>query len=361
MQLEIIDISSWQHPNGEAIDWQKVAAAGYHGVLIKATQGTWYVNPFFADDVDGAHAAGLTVGAYHFAEPGRSDAQTQALHFHTAIAGKELELGVWLDLEQMGGLLIHDLQAWSEGWLAAIDTPQVPAGMYMNLDYANQLAQLAQSHRLWLANPSNIQNSLQPIVVQTGQGTVDGIVGACDIDVAPNARAINPPGGGGVPVPPPPAPPEPAPAPPAEPVLQQGATGLAVEQVQEDLNRHGTSLAVDGNFGPLTHEAVVEFQQSNGLAPDGIVGPLTWAALASATSHPDQVPPGAEGTLQEGNAGPAVTLLQRLLNEQGAGLAVDGQYGPNTRGAVTEFQLRHGLQPDGVAGPVTWAALRSAT
>jgi Glycosyl hydrolases family 25 len=64
----IIDISSNQHPNGAPINWAQVAEAGVTTAIIKATQGTTYVNPFFRTDVRGAQAAGLDVLAYHFAE-----------------------------------------------------------------------------------------------------------------------------------------------------------------------------------------------------------------------------------------------------------------------------------------------------
>jgi hypothetical protein len=43
--------------------------------------------------------------------------------------------------------------------------------------------------------------------------------------------------------------------------------------------RRLTPLAVDGDFGPLTHARVVEFQKSNQSKPDGIVGPKTLAKL----------------------------------------------------------------------------------
>lgn len=39
------------------------------------------------------------------------------------------------------------------------------------------------------------------------------------------------------------------------------------------------------------------------------------------------------------------------------GLAQDGIYGSKTAAAVKDFQLRHGLEPDGLAGPATKAAL----
>ncbi len=39
-------------------------------------------------------------------------------------------------------------------------------------------------------------------------------------------------------------------------------------------------------------------------------------------------------------------------------LLVDGCYGRHTRRAVAAFQAAHGLVPDGLAGPLTLAALR---
>lgn len=53
-----------------------------------------------------------------------------------------------------------------------------------------------------------------------------------------------------------------------------------------------------------------------------------------------------------------VRTTQRLLNAQGASLAVDGWYGSLTRAAVSAFQASHGLTVDGYAGPATQALLR---
>ena len=56
--------------------------------------------------------------------------------------------------------------------------------------------------------------------------------------------------------------------------LRQGSRGSEVVQLQTRL-----SLIADGIFGPLTEEAVKDFQKQSGLVPDGIVGPATHAAL----------------------------------------------------------------------------------
>ena len=49
-----------------------------------------------------------------------------------------------------------------------------------------------------------------------------------------------------------------------------------------------------------------------------------------------------------------VKLLQTALNKVlGTNLDIDGIYGENTKQAVRDFQERHDLQVDGVAGPIT--------
>ena len=57
-------------------------------------------------------------------------------------------------------------------------------------------------------------------------------------------------------------------------VLKLGSRGNEVKVLQEKLN-----LKADGIFGPLTEEAVKDFQRSNGLEVDGIVGADTLSKL----------------------------------------------------------------------------------
>ncbi|WP_330287319.1 serine/threonine-protein kinase [Streptomyces sp. NBC_00576] len=64
--------------------------------------------------------------------------------------------------------------------------------------------------------------------------------------------------------------------------VKQGDGGSQVRELQ-CLLRHLHNITevgdVDGDFGPLTHGAVVTFQKRAGLDADGIVGPTTWQAL----------------------------------------------------------------------------------
>ncbi len=52
-----------------------------------------------------------------------------------------------------------------------------------------------------------------------------------------------------------------------------------------------------------------------------------------------------------------VKELQTDLNRFGFGVQVDGTFGSETEAAVRQFQLDHGLLPDGIVGPQTWAGL----
>src|SRR5258708_39800267 len=73
-----VDVSSRQHPHGAAIDWAQVAGGGYRFGFVKATEGSYYVNPYYAADAAAARPAGLLVAAYHFAVPNTSPAVLQA-------------------------------------------------------------------------------------------------------------------------------------------------------------------------------------------------------------------------------------------------------------------------------------------
>jgi N-acetylmuramoyl-L-alanine amidase len=56
--------------------------------------------------------------------------------------------------------------------------------------------------------------------------------------------------------------------------LKIGSKGNEVKELQRLLH-----LYEDGIFGPITEEAVKEFQKANGLTVDGVVGDKTWAKL----------------------------------------------------------------------------------
>lgn len=68
---------------------------------------------------------------------------------------------------------------------------------------------------------------------------------------------------------------------PAHPTIRYGSQGESVSEAQGKLNQAGANppLAVDGIFGPLTRQAVMDFQRAQSIGIDGVVGPITWGHL----------------------------------------------------------------------------------
>jgi len=56
--------------------------------------------------------------------------------------------------------------------------------------------------------------------------------------------------------------------------------------------------------------------------------------------------------LKRGLAGEPVKVLQQKL-----GVTADGQFGPGTEKALKDYQTKHGLQVDGIAGPDTFVQM----
>lgn len=60
-------------------------------------------------------------------------------------------------------------------------------------------------------------------------------------------------------------------------ILQTGSKGPEVANWQRFLITQGYEITPDGDFGPSTHQATVDFQSANHLGADGKVGPATLA------------------------------------------------------------------------------------
>lgn len=64
---------------------------------------------------------------------------------------------------------------------------------------------------------------------------------------------------------------------------KRGMRGDTVRRIQQALAKAGLKVIVDGMFGPITEEAVKEFQRRRHLKADGIVGAATMGALMLTT------------------------------------------------------------------------------
>gem|GEM_PF-2975095 len=191
-----VDVSSWQHQNGAPIDWNAVKAAGNSFAVIKATESTTYTNPNFAPDKAGAQAAGLVVGAYHYAKPALpiSTAVDQARHF-LAVAGNVNtpgQLAPVLDLETTGGLNPTDLTAWAQAFLREVEsqTGRTPILYTFRSFWTDKIAntQALAKYPLWFAiyndnpDPGWLPGGWQKWLIwqYASSGSVPGITGRVD-------------------------------------------------------------------------------------------------------------------------------------------------------------------------------------
>ncbi|MFE2723881.1 peptidoglycan-binding protein [Kitasatospora sp. NPDC059327] len=178
-----------------------------------------------------------------------------------------------------------------------------------------------------------------------------------------DAKPVTPPGSGTPPPTPtgPSTPGDPAPSAPGT-ALAPGARGTEVRDLQQQLNKLGNHLVVDGVYGPETTAAVNSVIRAHPElgAADGVAGPKTRARIASlaAQNNGNQ----AAGSLGPDARGTEVATLQRQLTAIGYLLPETGFYGPQTTAAVNAFiRLNPSLgAADGVAGPKTRARIASA-
>jgi len=77
VQTEGVDVSSHQGN----VAWSTLWNSGVKWAYTKATEGTYYKNPYFAQQYNGSYNVGMIRGAYHFATPDTTSGATQANYF----------------------------------------------------------------------------------------------------------------------------------------------------------------------------------------------------------------------------------------------------------------------------------------
>ncbi|MBT2505932.1 lysozyme [Streptomyces sp. ISL-98] len=76
-QTEGVDVSSHQGN----VNWSSLWTSGVKWAYVKATEGNYYKNPYFAQQYNGSYNVGMIRGAYHFATPNDSSGANQANYF----------------------------------------------------------------------------------------------------------------------------------------------------------------------------------------------------------------------------------------------------------------------------------------
>ncbi|HEY4453283.1 MAG TPA: lysozyme [Pseudonocardiaceae bacterium] len=72
-----LDVSAYQG----SVNWTTVKNNGAKFAYVKATEGTYYQSPDFAQQYNGSYNVGIIRGSYHFATPNTTSGATQADYF----------------------------------------------------------------------------------------------------------------------------------------------------------------------------------------------------------------------------------------------------------------------------------------
>ena len=188
---KILDISKYQ----PAVDY-RAAAAAVEGAILRCGYTGWgdanecCPDACFEQHYAGFKAAGVPVGAYYYSAADTiAKAREEAEFCKRVLAGKQLELPVYYDLEEprrMGALSRAQLTAQAEAWADVMEAAGYFVGIYANTSWFRTKldhARLAKKYTLWLADyraqpDTQLQRDLHQY---TSAGQVPGIAGGVDL------------------------------------------------------------------------------------------------------------------------------------------------------------------------------------
>lgn len=183
-----IDVSRYQGN----VNWTSVAAAGRQFAIVRigsSNSGGVYVDPYFLQNVNGAHAAGLKVGAYYYTYATSQAAVAQELTmFLNALEGVQLEYPVFVDVEasELTSLGSTQLTSLVKYAMDIMYQRKWYAGWYSYTNFINNYlnAGALASYPLWVADyrASLGYTGSYTMWQYSGSGTVNGISSAVDLD-----------------------------------------------------------------------------------------------------------------------------------------------------------------------------------
>lgn len=174
MPKKYLDVSRYQG----RVDWPKVRAAGYEGVMLKTVSTNrklssrkdgLYIDPTFERNYQGAKAAGLAVGAYYYTYATTRDmADAELALLKTVLVGKTFELPICVDVEenkitQLGKQELTDLVAYA---LATVERWGFYALLYVGLNFAQTELYMGgaalRKYDVWLARYPRDKSKTKP-------------------------------------------------------------------------------------------------------------------------------------------------------------------------------------------------------
>ena len=173
------------------VNWRLVRDAGFEFAFLKATEGRTFDDERFGFNRRAARAAGLTVGAYHFARPDNNSPEAEATHFLRVARPQRGELLPVLDWEHS-----PPTADWALRFLRAVEREIGAAPiLYSYPDFLRQTGSFATLRRfpLWYASYGPNNGQVHPTSPPAGfrlalhqftsRGRVGGISGDVDLNL----------------------------------------------------------------------------------------------------------------------------------------------------------------------------------
>lgn len=162
MEIKGIDVSSYQG----TIDWKTVANYGMGFAILRITEKGNKVDSTFEKNLTGCKSHSIPVGVYKYSYAlTTTEAEKEAQSVIDTLAGRGLDLPVWLDLEysKQRALGKSKVEKIALAFLSKIKKSGYMVGIYCNADwYENVLTDSLKKYDLWIARyPSNDNGELQ--------------------------------------------------------------------------------------------------------------------------------------------------------------------------------------------------------
>lgn len=156
--LKVCDLSS---NNTSAV--RNNAINSNDGVIVKATEGTDYTNPYFKTDIENARKKNKLIGAYHYARAEKNSAKAEAQHFIDVVR-PYLGKGLLIALDWEGASLgVSPL--WARQWLDYVwNVTGIKPLLYTSESQLSKVgAQVVPGdYGLWVAKYSSNEPNIAP-------------------------------------------------------------------------------------------------------------------------------------------------------------------------------------------------------
>ncbi|NEM96324.1 glycoside hydrolase family 25 protein [Pontibacter burrus] len=183
--LKGIDVSRWQ----KEVDWMQVKESGVKFAFVKATQGDFRIDPFFARNWEETRRHDIKRGAYHFFKP-EAPVEDQIKLFTSTVSLAPGDLPPVLDIEVVKpGMSGEELRANIRTWLEAVTKYYgVKPIIYTYQNYYKKwLKGHFPDYHFWIARYSPVKPEVHHtdnwmFWQYTDSGSVAGINSAVDIN-----------------------------------------------------------------------------------------------------------------------------------------------------------------------------------